>query len=174
VVCAIAGFVLATGLFVVSGRLSLPDKVMTLVACLGLAGLGYAAAYGGQTLLHRVASRARAGAAMLTGVLVSGGIAVWIGVPFVVDLFGSPTSLAVLVILMLGLGGVLIIHEPTCSKRTRRARLGAVVALVTLIGVLALHPAQAFRQRSASPSGSLEDIAGSPVTGSHVAHTYDR
>lgn len=174
VACVAAGVVVAIGLLAMLGRLDLSPKTTGLLACVGLASLGHAAAYGRQTLLRRVASRSYVGAAMLTRVLVYGAIAGWIGVPVAANLFGLPTALALLVVVLIGLGGTLIIHETTCSIRTRRARLAAVFAVVALIAILTLQPAGAAPRWSASPPDMSHNDTRGPVTDGHVPRPYDR
>ncbi|MBU0719229.1 MAG: hypothetical protein KJ749_13340, partial [Planctomycetes bacterium] len=112
-------------------------RLVTGLVLFGVASLGFAAAYGRQTLLARVASRSAAGATMLARVLAFSALAVWIGVPLAVERFGPRASLAVPALLIVAVGVVLVAHEPAGTLRTRRARLAAALTVLVLAILLA-------------------------------------
>ena len=91
-------------------------------------------------MLSRVAFTSAAGATILARMLVCGALMVWIGVPIAQRLVGGPATLMILALSLLALGGTLIIHEPSQSPRTRRARLCALFALIGVMIVVSLFP----------------------------------
>jgi hypothetical protein len=109
--------------------------------------MGFAAAYGQQALLNRVANRSPAGAGLLTRTLVCSALLVWFGGPVAGQLIGSFLAFVLVVLGLLALGGVLIIYEPGYSLRSRRIRLCAVLACISatiaIIGPLPPYATQA-------------------------------
>jgi len=109
------------------------------LACLGIAALGFAMAYGRRVLLVRVAHRAAAGTIMLFRVLAASALVVWVVAPIGQRLFSTRTSIMAASLLLLAHGGVLMINEPTMSARTRMIRVGAVFGLITAMIGLAMQ-----------------------------------
>lgn len=109
-----------------------------LILALGtLLGLGFAAAYGQQALLNRVANRSVVGASTLAQTFLFAALMVWFGEPVAEHLAGRLPAYVLLVLGLLGLGGVLIIYEPNYSLKSRRIRLCAVFACIgTMIAIL--------------------------------------
>jgi hypothetical protein len=145
----IAGVVIALGV------LALPSSNSTSVAvfvfaCGGLAAIGFATAYGRQTLLIRVASRSSAGAVELGRLLVCAGLTVLVAAPLAVRLFGPTAALMMLALSFVALGGTLVIHEPLDSRRTRRVRVcGLFLSMATMLLLSLLTTS-----RAVAPSGS--------------------
>ena len=102
-------------------------------ACLSMAVIGFAIAYGHQALLGRVASRSSVGATTLAHILATSAIILWVGAPLLVMLLGASTTLTALALGLLALGGTLVIHEPDYIRPSRRLRLGAIFLFIGLI-----------------------------------------
>ena len=142
VACTVAGVLIAAESAAWPLENFLGDGGVIILAGAGVAALGFAAAYGRRTLLHRVARRSAAGAAMLARVLVCSAVVVWVGAPVTIHCLGERAALATLAIFMVALGGTLVIHEPTCSTRTRRVRLWAVFGAIALMILAVVFPMQ--------------------------------
>ncbi len=130
VACTGAGGVLAATSFVlqdgVGGSLALSMSSVWLSVAAG----GCAVAYGHQALLHRVGNRSAVGATTLARMLVAAGLIAWLGAPALHALIQTSAVVAIVSLSFLAVGGMLIIHEPTYSARTRRVRLCAVFGLI--------------------------------------------
>lgn len=135
--------------------------VAAVPACVSLAAIGFATAYGRQVLLHRVASRSFAGAAILTRMLVVAAMTVWVVAPLTERLVGRPAALVMLGLLLLALGGTLIIHEPSYSPRTRGVRLCLVFASIGTMMILSSLPPKSREARSAPPSALPASVSQS-------------
>ncbi len=133
--CNVAGVVVAIGAVACSSSSGRTDATVYLLACAALLGIGFATAYGRQTLLIRVASRSSAGAVELGRLLVSAGLTLLVGAPLAVYIFGSTATLMMLAVSLVALGGTLVIHDPFGSPQTRRIRL---VALFISMGTMLL------------------------------------
>ena len=133
VACTVAGVIIAAEIAAWPVEHFSGNGGVIVPASVGVATLGFAAAYGRQTLLHRVARRSAAGAAMLARLLVCSAIVVWVGAPVTIHYLGERSALAILAVCMVALGGMLLIHEPTGSTRTRRVRLWAVFGAIALM-----------------------------------------
>ena len=142
VACTVAGVIIAAEIAAWPMEDFLGMGGGLVLAGAGVAALGFAAAYGRQTLLHRVARRSAAGAAMLARVLVCSAVVVWVGSPVTIHYLGRRAALAALALFMVALGGTLIIHEPSCSVRTRRMRLCAVFGAIALMILAVAYPLQ--------------------------------
>lgn len=125
------------------------------VACTTLAAIGFAMAYGRQTLLHRVASRSATGATVLARTLVCAGVCVAVVAPLAEHLLGKVASLVMLALSLVALGGILIIHDPLSSTRTRRLRLVAVFGTITAMIVAALAPSNPWQRKRSAPPRSF-------------------
>ena len=136
VACAAAGILVVVSTVALAGALPVGLGGTALLACLGMTAIGLATAYGRQTLLDRAASRSYAGATILTRILVCAALVIWVAAPVAKWLTGRPATLLILGLALLALGGTLIIHDPSHSPRTQRARLcavfGSIVAMITL------------------------------------------
>lgn len=115
--------------------------------------LGFALAYGHRAVLSRVGHRESGYASLLSSTLAAWGLAALV-LPLVGhsgrSSGGGYVLMAACAVSLVALGGVIIIHEPAYSVRTRRRRLAGVFAsIVLMIGVL---PA-AGRQWAAQPGG---------------------
>jgi hypothetical protein len=128
--CATAGVISSGASIWVGGGLSVNVAGVLGLACISLAAIAFAFAYGHQTLLNRVAGRSSVGATIFWRVLVGGGLTVWFVAPISVHLLGEVGTLAMLGLALLAVGGVLIILEPEYSPRTRRARLWAIFSAI--------------------------------------------
>lgn len=141
VACAAAGLAVALGLTLTGHGSRGAAPVRLVLAFLGIGAIGFALAYGHQTLLSRVGQRSYTGAVMLTRTLTCVALVAWFAAPMGIHLIGSHATLATLALSLVLLGGALIIHEPSYSTRTRRARLVAVFAsLAVMIAVAGLTP----------------------------------
>jgi len=155
----------AAGLMVALGAPAFPSSramsaAALLLACGGSAAIGFAVAYGRQTLLMRVASRSSAGAVELGRLLVCAAFTWLVGAPLAVRLFGPTAALMMLALSLVALGGTLIIHEPVGPPRTRRVRLwGLSLSLATMI-VLSLLP----RTNSPTPAAGISARPTTPST----------
>ena len=90
VACGAAGLITATGSVGLHGASSLGGGTIAALACTGLASLTFAAGYGHQTLLARVANRSAIGATLLARMLIVGGIAAWPITPALIASAGLP------------------------------------------------------------------------------------
>ena len=137
VACAAAGILVALSTVALPGALPVGLGGAVLPACLGVTAIGLATAYGRQTLLDRAASRSRAGATILTRMLVCAALVIWVAAPVAERMMGRPATLLALALSLLSLGGTLIICDPSRSPRTQWARLwivfGSIAALVALV-----------------------------------------
>ena len=124
----------------------------------------HAVGYGRQTLLRRVASRPAAGATILGNKLFCCALTVWVGVPAALTLVGTEATLIVVAVSLVALGGALIIHEPSYSRRTRRARVvvvfGSIAAMI--VGILYASPGNASRFSVTVDPRSVGAVADSP------------
>ncbi len=155
VACASAGVAVAVAALVlvpptITSRLSLGS-----FAFIALGAIGAVTAYGRETLLNRVASRSAEGAKMTARLLVCVALTFWIITPLVIRLIGESATLILLGLSLLALGGTLIIHEPTYSPRTRRARLGAVFGSIGATIVVSSFPSSPWRRNPESPAPTL-------------------
>lgn len=138
--CAAAGVLVALGTLAVPQDGAPLSVSANILACVGVAAIGFATSYGRQTLLARVASRSSAGAKILARLLACGAFTILIGAPVAIHVFGRPAALMMLALSMVALGGTLIIHEPGYSPQRRRARLVGVFASVAMLIVLTVLP----------------------------------
>ncbi|UCG15825.1 MAG: hypothetical protein JSV19_11075 [Phycisphaerales bacterium] len=119
---------------------------VTVSACVGIPSvvIGYAVAYGHQSVLRRVGSKAVAGASMLSLSLAGVSAAfLFVLAPTVVAL-GTYASIAAAALTLVALGGVLVIHEPTYPRGVRHVRVAAVFAAVGVLAVALPAPARAW------------------------------
>jgi thiol:disulfide interchange protein len=86
--------------------------------------------------------------------LVACGLTVWVVSPVCVQFLGRPATLALIALTLLALGGMLVIHEPSYSRRTRRLRLVAIFGSIGAMTVLSLLPPRggARTQAMAAPT----------------------
>ena len=145
VACAAAGVVTVAATVGLAHSIVRAPAAALPFACSSAAGIGFALAYGHQTLLHRVASRSSVGATILGRLLVGSALVILFAIPRITDIFAAPASLAMLAMLLLALGGALIIHERDYSPRTRRVRLCAVLGAMAGMILIAIHPASPWR-----------------------------
>ena len=128
--------------------------------------MGFALAYGHLALLRRAGNRARTHASLLaTTLAVWGTMAFLLVRPYLMGRH-SFVLIAACAVSLVALGGVVVIHEPVDSPRTRRRRLAAVfVSVALLIGLL---PA-AGRQWSLQADQRYRTARPSPDSGRRVA-----
>lgn len=145
--CLVAGIDAACGSVVANHAASIPAVWSHVTACASVAIIGFAVAYGRQTLLRRVASRPAAGATILGNKLLCCALTVWVGVPAALMLVGAEATLILVAVSLVALGGALIIHEPGYSRRTRAARVFAVFGSIAamIVGILYASPDNASR-----------------------------
>ncbi|MCP4591187.1 MAG: hypothetical protein GY842_10605 [bacterium] len=108
------------------------------VAFLGPAasGIGYALSQGLLAVLARTSHPSRIGSVMLMRcVLMAAGTIAIVLVPLVVAV-GTYAALVAASLVLVGVGGSLIVHEPTPLRQTRRLRLGVVFASVALMSLV--------------------------------------
>ncbi len=135
--CVAAGAILAVGSAAFCRSVASSSGSALVLAFATILGLGFAAAYGQQALLNRVANRSVVGASTLAQTLVCAALLVWFGEPVAEHMVGRLPAFILLVLCLLGLGGVLIIYEPNYSLRSRRIRLCAIFACIgTMIAIL--------------------------------------
>ncbi len=166
IACAAAGVIVAASTVVFTEPIVHSSGVAVLLACVSMVAVGFAMAYGRQTLLHRVASRSYAGATVLTRTLVSAALIVWLGAPIAVSLVGRPITLVILALSLLAMGGTLIVHEPGHSPRTRRARLCAVFGSAAAMIVLAWFTPHLWR---CDPLPYQTSAGSQPAGGAHLS-----
>lgn len=141
VACAASGVITAAGVYGVQGSIRTECADAAVAALASTGAIGFAAAYGRQTLLQRVANRTAVGATILSGLLIASALTVGITAPASLHFFDRAPTAMMLGLSLLAIGGTLIIHEPTYSRRTRRLRLCAVfAALGGLIVSVMLYP----------------------------------
>lgn len=138
IACCLAGIVLATGGMPSQGLIDAP--IQRWMGYLDLGAIGFAAAYGRQSLLVRVATRSSAGSVMLVRVLVGCAFVVWVGAPAVGHVLSGRTAQAASALFLVALGGTLIVHEPTSSLRTRAIRVSAVFCALAIMICWTLYP----------------------------------
>jgi len=157
VACAAAGIVTAAATVGLAHSIVRAPAAVLPFACSSAAGIGFALAYGHQTLLHRVASRSAVGATILGRFFVGSALVILFAIPRIADTFAAPASLAMLAMLLLALGGALIIHEPDYSPRTRRVRLCAVLGAMAGMILIAIHPASPWQPCYVSPLDTVAE-----------------
>ncbi len=145
VASAVAGVGVAVGSFGRAGAFGAGPAGSLALVCWGLSAIGFATAYGRQVLLNRVASRSSEGAGILARILVCCALTVWVLFPVVRRVLGMQATEVLLALSLMALGGILIIHEPGFSPRTRRLRLCAVFASIGAMLLLARSTPQADR-----------------------------
>jgi len=138
--CNVAGVVVAIGAVACSSSSGRAGATVFLLACAGMVGIGFATAYGRQTLLIRVASRSSAGAVELGRLLVCAGLTLLVGAPLAVHFFGATAALIMLAVSLVALGGTLVIHDPVGSPQTRRIRLATLFISMGTMLLLSLLP----------------------------------
>ena len=153
--CNVAGVVVAIGAATCSSSSGRADATVFILACAALVGIGFATAYGRQTLLIRVASRSSAGAVELGRLLVCAGLTLLVGAPLAVHFFGPTATLIMLAVSLVALGGTLVIHDPVGSPKTRRIRLAALFVSMGTMLLLSLLPTN--RNVGPPDSGSPTD-----------------
>lgn len=133
--CNVAGVIVAIGA-VAHSAWSGAGVAPFILSCAGVAGIGFATAYGRQALLIRVASRSSEGAVELGRLLISGGLTLLVGAPLAVLFFGPTAALIMLAVSLVALGGTLVIHDPLGSPLSRRIRLGALFVSISAMLLL--------------------------------------
>jgi hypothetical protein len=99
--------------------------------------MGFALAYGHMAILRRVGHQATGNALLLSATLAAWGVVAFVAQQPDVTAVHAYVLMAACAVSLVALGGVTIIHEPTYSVRTRRRRLAAVLASITVMtGVL--------------------------------------
>lgn len=139
VVCAVSGVGLAVwcslpALWLTGGSGTVvPASVLLLAGGLSALLMGYALAYGHRMVLSRVGSRAAGGGALLFLSLAAAAVVLLLIGRSSAGAKSGYATLAAMALSLAALGGATIIHEPTCSPRTRRWRLAAVFASIGLM-----------------------------------------
>jgi hypothetical protein len=154
--CNVAGVVVAIGVVARSSSSGRAGATVYILACAALVGIGFATAYGRQTLLIRVAGRSSAGAIELGRLLVCAGLTLLVGAPLAVHFFGPTAALIMLAVSLVALGGTLVIHDPVGSPQTRRIRLAALFVSMGTMLLLSLLPTIGTHEwaRNVGPPGS--------------------
>ena len=148
--CNVAGVMVAIGAVARSLSSGSTDVAVFILAIAALVGIGFATAYGRQTLLIRVASRSSAGAVELGRLLVCAGMTLLVGAPLAVHFFGPTATLIMLAVSLVALGGTLVIHDPVGSPQTRRIRLASLFVSMGMMLLLSIM----LTTRNAEPPGS--------------------
>lgn len=163
--CNVAGVVVAIGAVACSSSSGRAGATVYILACAALVGIGFATAYGRQTLLMRVASRSSAGAIELGRLLVCAGLTVLIGAPLAVHFFGPTATLIMFAVSLVALGGTLVIHDPVGSPQTRRIRLAALFVSMGTMLLLSLLPTNRNLgpPDSGSPTDDRNAVASPPI-----------
>ncbi len=164
VACATAGIVVASSSAFINRFDSATFLTFTIPACVAVFAIGYATAYGRKTLLARVASKSTTGARIMARLLFCAAITIWIGVPVMMKLVGVSATLVMLALSLLAIGGLLIIHEPTYSQRTRRLRLWGVYGSIAVMIILASLSINPWRSKSNTPSTILKNAVTQQLT----------
>jgi len=159
--CSAAGVGVALGAAALSSSRATTATALVL-ACAGLTAVGFATAYGRQTLLIRVASRSSAGAIELGRLLACAGFTLLVGAPLAVRFFGPAAALMMLALSFVALGGTLIIHEPLDCPGTRRIRLWELLISMATMLLLSLLPAS----RTVVPTA----VGTAPQTAPHTGN----
>ncbi len=108
-----------------------------------------------KTLLDRVANRSSQEAKVLARTLACAAMILWLAAPAAIRLFGSPPTLVLLALLLLALGGLLLIHEPSYSPLKRRARLCVVFAALGVMIAASLRSPSPWSRRDRNPTAVL-------------------
>ena len=112
VICAATGVVVGLSTLGTGEMLGVKSVLDLVIGFVSLAVVGFATAYGWQTLLSRAAQRSVAGAIILARMLAFAGLIVWVGAPLADRFVGAQTALMILAFFLAALGGALILHEP--------------------------------------------------------------
>ena len=98
-------------------------------------GAGHAVTYGGYAALTRAGHRSEVGSALLSRLMLAGaGVVAFVLTPLVLAV-GTYAALVAVSLGLVGVGGALIIHEPTYLRKTRRLRLAAVFGSIALMSL---------------------------------------
>jgi len=140
--CVMVGMLNAILMIPVRWGGDVPTPVTVAATCVGVATVGFAAAYGYRALLASVALRASVGAVTLSRMLMAAVLTGWIGVPLIEFLVGNGAIAFAGATGLLAIGGILLIHEPLSPPRVHRVRLGALFGSVVVLFVLARFVSQ--------------------------------
>ena len=113
-----------------------------LIVGLPAFAMGHAVSYGYHAALARVGHRSEIGAALLFRMMLAAAAVVIFLLTPLVPAFGTYAGQVAVSLVLVGVGGALIIHEPTYLRNTRRLRLGMVFGSIVLMS-LGLPHAQA-------------------------------
>jgi len=177
--CAVAGIVVGVSTYALRMQPLAPLWFAVALTACGVATIGYATSYGRTVLLARVARRSTAGARMLSRLLVCSAVTIVIAEPLVTHFVGRPSTLMLLSMSLVSVGGLLVIYEPSYTPRVRRARLGAVfgsVAAMILLGSLSTISRVSSTAPASLELGGEVETADSPAlpTGTHEVAVSDR
>ena len=119
---------------------------LTVMVFLGVPSLitGYAITRGYDTVLCRVGSRPAVGASMLSASLAAVAVTTLFVVGPVVAAIGTYAAIAAAALVLVAVGGVLIIHEPSYTGASRHVRVACVFAAVAWMSVALPVPARSW------------------------------
>lgn len=166
VACAFAGITVA----IAAAFANSPPQTETLgeatrgvlapaLVALAAAAIGFATAYGRQSLLSRVGDRSAAGAGMLTRTLLCCAATVWIAAPLAVSALGPVAALVIVSLSLLVLAGLLVAFDRAESPRTRHRRTAFVLATLLAMIALAESPANPWHSPRESRTPHTETAA---------------
>ena len=131
--CAAAGLLGGCATSVALLGESSPGGLAWLLPMVEVAAGGYATGYGLMVIFNRVARRSQVGVRVLWRLLVAAALMSAFGVTACRAWLGPAASLALGPIALVVVGGVVILHEPGYSARTRWVRIAGVFAATALI-----------------------------------------
>ena len=173
----LSGLVVAVASALVGSRTA-SDVVRWAAVSASAAAIGYSLAYGRQTLLHRVASRAGAGALIVSRLLVACAVVVPL---FIVGKRFLPAAGPLLMIVslaLIALGGALMIHDVEVPRTTRQRCIGSVFVSLSVMILLARSSANPWsdvsRTYSVDPASVRPATDGNTEADSHVVTQYSR
>ncbi len=112
----------------------LSQNIYTLAwLCVCLTAIGFAEAYGRQTLLHRVAVRTSTGATILARITVFSAVIICVVAPLMVQILSQSTVISVLAICLLSIGTAMVFYEQSFNGRARHTRLAAACIMTVLV-----------------------------------------
>jgi hypothetical protein len=120
----------------------------------GVGAGGYATAYGLMVIFNRVAGRSQVGVRVLWRILLVAALIAAFGAPACRLWIGAAGSLALGPIALVAVGGIVILHEPCYSPRTRWLRIAGVFAATCLI--VWLIPPSPDLARSRDPASTAQ------------------
>lgn len=106
-----------------------------IVVGLSAFGMGYAVIYGFYTVLTWASHQSEVGPALLSRLVLAGAVVVVFVLTPLVRSVGTYAGLVAVSLVLVGVGGALIIHEPTYPRKTRRRRLGVILVAIVFMSL---------------------------------------